>query len=113
VSAFLNLPVRNDLAMTGEITLRGRVLPIGGLREKLLAAHRGLISRVIIPEENAKDLKEVPEDILRDLEIIRVEHMDEVLEKALVCPGPERIFCGRDNLSPLAQTLLKEQQHTQ
>ena len=113
VSAFLNLPVRNDLAMTGEITLRGRVLPIGGLREKLLAAHRGLISRVIIPEENAKDLKEVPDDILRDLEIIRVEHMDEVLEKALVCPGPERIFCGRGDISPLSNTLLKEQYHTQ
>jgi len=113
VSAFLNLPVRNDLAMTGEITLRGRVLPIGGLREKLLAAHRGLISRVIIPEENAKDLKEVPDDILRDLEVIPVEHMDEVLEKALVSPGPERIFCGREDISPLSNTLLKEQSHTQ
>ncbi|MDY7000633.1 MAG: endopeptidase La [Thermodesulfobacteriota bacterium] len=113
VSAFLNLPVRNDLAMTGEITLRGRVLPIGGLREKLLAAHRGLISRVIIPEENAKDLKEVPDDILRDLEIIQVGHMDEVLEKALVSPGPERIFCGREDISPLSNTLLKDQYHTQ
>ncbi len=60
-SAFLNVPVRHDLAMTGEITLRGRVLPIGGLREKLLAAHRGLSKTVLIPIDNKKDLKDVPE----------------------------------------------------
>ena len=68
---------------------------------------------MIIPEENAKDLKEVPDDILRDLEIIPVAHMDEVLEKALVSPGPEKIFCGREDISPLSNTLLKEQYHTQ
>ena len=87
VSALINVPVRNDLAMTGEITLRGRVLPIGGLRQKLLAAHRGLIERVLIPKENAKDLKEVPEDILNDLKIIQVDTIDEVLREALVCNG--------------------------
>jgi hypothetical protein len=100
VSALLNLPVRNDLAMTGEITLRGRVLPIGGLREKLLAAHRGRIRTVIIPEENEKDLKEVPEAIMKDLEIIRVEHMDQVLENALVCADPDKLFCGRGEGHP-------------
>ncbi len=109
VSALLNLPVRNDLAMTGEITLRGRVLPIGGLREKLLAAHRGRIRTVIIPEENEKDLKEVPEAILKDLEIIRVEHMDQVLENALMCADPDKLFCGRaENAPHLSSTLLKE-----
>jgi len=114
-SALLNLPVRHDLSMTGEITLRGRVLPIGGLREKLLAAHRGLITTVLIPEDNAKDLKEVPEAILHDLEIIRVENMDQVLEHALICDAPGRIFCGRDaKIEPLAHSLLKEeyQNHT-
>jgi len=95
VSALLNIPVANDVAMTGEITLRGRVLPIGGLREKLLAAHRGRVSKVIIPKENHKDLKEVPREILRDLEIIQVEHMDEVLPQALIDVQPTEIFCGQ------------------
>ena len=96
--------------MTGEITLRGRVLPIGGLREKLLAAHRGLIRTAIIPAENEKDLKDVPETILNDMEIIKVESMDEVLSKALVCQEPEKIFCRRDaNDIPLAESLLKEE----
>jgi ATP-dependent Lon protease len=79
VSALTKKPFPNELAMTGEITLRGRVLPIGGLKEKLLAAKRGLISRVIIPRENEKDLKEVPGRIRKGLEIIPVDHMDEVL----------------------------------
>ena len=110
ISALLNIPVRNDLAMTGEITLRGRVLPIGGLREKLLAAHRGLIRTAIIPVENEKDLKEVPEAILKDMEILKVETMDEVLAQALVCPDPEKVFCRLDgNDVPLADTLLKEE----
>ncbi len=95
VSALLNIPVDNDVAMTGEITLRGRVLPIGGLREKLLAAHRGRVSKVIIPKENNKDLKEVPREILRDLEIIQVEHMDEVLPQALIDVQATEIFCGQ------------------
>jgi ATP-dependent Lon protease len=83
VSALLGLEVRNEVAMTGEITLRGRVLPIGGLREKLLAAHRGQIKTVLVPKENAKDLKEVPEAILKGLDIRLVDNMDEVLPLAL------------------------------
>jgi len=83
-SAFIRRKVRGDLAMTGEITLRGRVLPIGGLKEKLLAAHRGNIRKVIIPKDNEKDLADVPANILKDLEIIFVEHVDEVLKVALL-----------------------------
>jgi len=91
-SALLKVPVRKDLAMTGEITLRGRVLPIGGLKEKVLAAHRGLITNVLIPKDNAKDIKEIPGKILRDLELILVEHMDEVLKQALVVDDPDKLF---------------------
>ena len=91
-SALLKVPVRRDLAMTGEITLRGRVLPIGGLKEKVLAAHRGLIKNVLIPKENAKDIKEIPGKILKDLELIMVEHMDEVLKQALVVDDPDKLF---------------------
>ena len=79
ISALIKMPFPNDLAMTGEITLRGRVLPIGGLKEKLLAAKRGLLTRVIIPGENEKDLKEVPMRIRKGMEIMAVGHMDEVL----------------------------------
>lgn len=109
-SALLNIPVRNDLAMTGEITLRGRILPIGGVREKLLAAHRGLISTVIIPAENAKDLKEVPASILKELEIVTVEHMDDVLCKALGASVREDIFCIQSgDVTPLSRRLFKEE----
>lgn len=83
VSAMTNIPVLADVAMTGEITLRGKVLAIGGLKEKLLAAHRGGIKTVIIPKENEKDLKEIPEDILAGLSIVPVNWIDEVLEIAL------------------------------
>ncbi len=84
-SALLKKKVRSDLAMTGEITLRGRVLPIGGLKEKLLAAHRGNIKTVIIPKENKKDLADdIPRNVLKDLEIIFVDNVDEVLDKALI-----------------------------
>ncbi len=82
LSALTRRPFPNDLAMTGEITLQGRVLPIGGLKEKLLAAKRGLIKRVIIPKENEKDLKEVPKIIREGMSIIAVEHMDEILRIA-------------------------------
>ena len=85
-SVFTKRRVRADLAMTGEITLRGRVLPIGGLKEKLLAAHRGNIKSVIIPKDNEKDLADVPVNILKALEIIFVEHMDDVLKVALIAP---------------------------
>ena len=108
-SAFLNVPVRHDLAMTGEITLRGRVLPIGGLREKLLAAHRGLSKVVLIPAENEKDLKEVPDAILKDLEIYPVENMDQVLSHALESLTAEELFRGKNNITPVALTLVKEE----
>ena len=83
ISALTGRTVRWDLAMTGEITLRGRVLPIGGLKEKLLAAHRSGIKKVLIPMENKKDLKDVPEKILRVIEVCPVAHMDEVLRQAI------------------------------
>ena len=88
-SALLRVPVYSDLAMTGEITLRGRVLPIGGLKEKLLAAHRGGIRRILIPSENEKDLKDIPVKILKAVEVKLAEHMDEVLRYALVLDNPE------------------------
>ena len=91
-SALIKVPVRKDLAMTGEITLRGRVLPIGGLKEKVLAAHRGLVKRVLIPKENAKDIKEIPGKILKEVELVLVEHMDEVLKHSLVLEDPEKLF---------------------
>ena len=75
--------------MTGEITLRGRVLPIGGLKEKVLAAHRAGIKRVLIPAENARDIKEIPSTILKSIRIELVDHMDDVLRKALVLAEPE------------------------
>ena len=83
VSVLTGIPARSDVAMTGEITLRGQVLPIGGLKEKLLAAHRGGIKTVLIPDENKRELKEIPDNIKSDLEIIAVKWIDEVLEVAL------------------------------
>jgi ATP-dependent Lon protease len=89
VSALTRVPVRHDLAMTGEVTLRGYVLPIGGLKEKVLAAHRGGIKRILIPVENEKDIQEIPAVILKSVDIELVEHMDHVLRKALVLEDPE------------------------
>lgn len=86
VSSLTGNPVRADVAMTGEITLRGEVLPIGGLKEKLLAAHRGGIKRVLIPHDNVRDLKDIPENVKKDLEIRAVKWIDEVLELALQEP---------------------------
>jgi ATP-dependent Lon protease len=83
VSALIKKPVKNDVAMTGEITLRGRVLPIGGLKEKILAAHRGKVKTVIIPQDNEKDLKDIRDNILKDVKIKLVDHMDDVLEAAI------------------------------
>ena len=82
-SALLRMPVRQEVAMTGEITLRGRVLPIGGLKEKILAAHRAEVYEVIIPEENRKDLKDVPKDVLEQIKVHPVEQVDQVLRIAL------------------------------
>jgi len=92
VSALLRIPVRRDVAMTGEITLRGRVLPIGGLKDKILAAHRSDIFTVIIPKDNKKDLKDVPKRVLKVMTIHPVEHMDEVLRYALALAEPEKFL---------------------
>jgi ATP-dependent Lon protease len=92
VSALIKKAVKRKVAMTGEITLRGRVLPIGGLKEKLIAAQRGKVERVIIPKDNEKDLKDIPAKVLKSMEIIPVEHMDEVLKAALVLDDPETLF---------------------
>jgi ATP-dependent Lon protease len=96
VSALAKLPVHRDIAMTGEITLRGRVLPIGGLKEKIIAAHRGGIKKVLIPKENEKDLKDVPKSISKQLKIIPVEHMDEVLTHAMILDDGESLFKKSD-----------------
>ena len=84
VSSITGIPVDRNVAMTGEVTLRGNVLPIGGLKEKLLAAHRGRVPKILIPEDNKKDLIEIPKNILNDLEITTVKTVDEVLKIALV-----------------------------
>ncbi|MCD4750987.1 MAG: endopeptidase La [Thermoanaerobaculales bacterium] len=90
VSAFTATPVRSETALTGEITLRGQVLPVGGVKEKLLAAYRAGISEVILPQENEKDLEEVPEDVRNEMVFHLVEHMDQVLEHALVAKSSDQ-----------------------
>jgi ATP-dependent Lon protease len=90
VSVLTGIPVRKDIAMTGEVTLRGNVLPIGGLKEKLLAALRGGIKVVLIPADNEKDLPEIPDNVKEGLEIIPVKHVSEVLKHALIAE-PEAI----------------------
>jgi len=96
VSALTRRQVHRDIAMTGEITLRGRVLPIGGLKEKMIAAHRGGVKRVIIPKENEKDLRDVPKTIAKQMKIVLVEHMDEVLTHALILAEGESLFENAD-----------------
>lgn len=96
VSAITKRPVHHELAMTGEITLRGRVLPIGGLKEKILAAHRGGITKVLIPEENEKDLKDIPVSISKQIDIVSIEHMDEVLTHALILDDGDTLFKNVD-----------------
>ena len=100
VSSLIAKPVCHDVAMTGEITLRGNVLPIGGLKEKIIAAHRGGVKRVIVPQENAKDLQEVPKNIMKEMTVIEVTHMDQVLRHAIEA---DRIFVNDqpDNLPPI------------
>jgi len=83
VSALTGIPVRKDLAMTGEITLRGRVLPIGGLKSKILAAHLSGAGMVILPRKNDKDLRDVPDEIRKQIKLVLVDSMDQVLEMAL------------------------------
>src|SRR6187397_1227503 len=107
ISVMTGIPVRHDLAMTGEITLRGRVLPIGGLKEKLLAASRGGMKTVLIPEENAKDLVEISDTIKKGLEIVPVTRMDEVLARALV-RTPQPIEWDEANAKLAAETSSSE-----
>ena len=83
ISALVQKEVKKDVAMTGEITLRGRILPIGGLKEKILAAHRGGVNTVLIPDENEKDLNDIPKEIKKDIDIVSVKHMDEVISHAI------------------------------
>jgi ATP-dependent Lon protease len=91
VSALTGKPVRRDVAMTGEVTLRGRVLPIGGLKEKILAAHRAGIKNFILPAKNRKDIEEVPAGVLRSVKLHFVDHVDEVLKLALIEQGESQI----------------------
>jgi ATP-dependent Lon protease len=100
VSVLTGIPIRHDVAMTGEITLRGRILPIGGLKEKLLAAARGGIKTVLIPEDNAKDLTEISDAIKGGLNIIPVARMDEVIANALV-RAPKAIVWEEDTKLPV------------
>ena len=101
VSTLTGIPVRKDVAMTGEVTLRGRVLPIGGLKEKLLAALRGGITTVLIPQENEKDLADIPANILNGLKIVPVAHVDEVLRLALTGPLEAIDWTDADELAAL------------
>jgi len=100
ISSLTKIPVKANVAMTGEITLRGEVLPIGGLKEKLLAAHRGSIDTVVIPEENAKDLVEIPKNIKEKLNIIPVKWIDQVLEIALETMPEIKISQAKDSATP-------------
>jgi len=108
VSILTGIPVKADVAMTGEITLRGEVLPIGGLKEKLLAAHRGGIKTVLIPEENVKDLTEIPDNVKNSIEIVPVRWIDKVLEMALeTMPKPlteEELVVAKDATPPKPET---------
>src|SRR6266849_4226340 len=106
VSALTRSAIRNDLAMTGEITLRGRVLPIGGLKEKVLAAHRGGIKTVLIPGENEKDISDIPQQVLRNVRLIKVDHMDQVLRHALVLSDPDSFFKPKDTSAMDGRPLL-------
>ena len=100
VSALTRKPVKSDIAMTGEITLRGRILPIGGLKEKIMAAHRGGVSKVLIPLDNKKDIEEIPKKILKKVELVPVEHMDDVLREAIVLAEGEELFAPPEKCEP-------------
>jgi ATP-dependent Lon protease len=106
ISALTGRPVRRDIAMTGEITLRGRVLPIGGLKEKLLAARRGDIKRVVIPKENEKDLIEIPKEVIGGMTVKPVTHMDEVIALALLDKSGDLLHAPSivvENTAPLSE----------
>jgi ATP-dependent Lon protease len=95
VSAMMRVPVKRSVAMTGEVTLRGRVLAIGGLKEKIMAAHRGGIRTIICPKENDKDIKDIPKEVVKDLKIVFVDHVDQVLVNALEVKNAKEIFKNR------------------
>jgi ATP-dependent Lon protease len=106
VSAFTGIPVRKDVAMTGEITLRGRVLPIGGLKSKILAAHLSGARVVILPKKNEKDLRDIPEEIRKQMKLVLVDTMDQVLEAALrrkprpLVAEPPKVVKGEEPTEP-------------
>ncbi len=104
VSVITERPVRRDVAMTGEITLRGKVLPIGGVKEKLLAAHRAGIKTFILPEKNRKDLHEVPQEVKDAMELVLVKHIDEVLDKALLPAAPRSVAPGLGFRRPIGES---------
>jgi ATP-dependent Lon protease len=108
VSVLTGIPVRKDIAMTGEVTLRGNALAIGGLKEKLLAALRGGIKTVLIPKENEKDLAEIPDNVKEGLIIIPVSHVSEVLEHALLTPPEAVEWDEAAEEAAAAETALKE-----
>ncbi len=112
VSALTRKPVNSDIAMTGEITLRGRILPIGGLKEKILAAHRGGVSKVLIPLENKKDIEEIPKKILKKVELILVEHMDDVLREAIILAEGEELFAPAEEWEPFCPGKIVEPEKT-
>ena len=103
VSALTQTPVHRHVAMTGEITLRGRVLPVGGVKEKVLAAHRAGIKTMILPADNKKDLAEIPGNVRRRLEFILVDHLDQILEKALVKKNSKESTSDEDKESGVLQ----------
>jgi ATP-dependent Lon protease len=107
VSALTHIPVRCDVAMTGEITLRGKVLPIGGLKEKLLAAHRAGLFEVILPKDNEKDLAEVPENLRSAMKMHFVDTMDQVLQIALESPLPKIEEQVTQPIAPLTSTTVE------
>jgi ATP-dependent Lon protease len=111
VSALLRRPVKRNLAMTGEITLRGKILPIGGLKEKIIAAHRGEIQKVLMPRDNKKDIEEIPAKILKKVELVPVQHMDEVLKEALIIGEGEELFLSEDKFEPF--TIPKQEVESQ
>jgi ATP-dependent Lon protease len=109
ISALTERPLRHDIAMTGEITLRGRVLPIGGLKEKLMAAHRMRLKTVFLPKRNEKDLIDVPRNVQRDLELVQVDHLDDILARALApdeapAARPKRNLAKRQAEAEASQT---------
>ena len=101
-SALLRKPIKKNLAMTGEITLRGRILSIGGLKEKIIAAHRTGVEQVLIPKENMKDIEEIPQKVLKKVELIPVDHMDAVLKEAFILEEGEELFLSEEAFQPFA-----------